>query len=61
MTLGADPADRRAVLAKPTARGRAFFEDACAVRAELETAFLAGLSPARAAVFAAMLDDLVGT
>lgn len=60
VTLVADAADRRAVLAKPTSRGRAFFEDACAVRAELEAEFLAGLSPARAAVFAAILEDLVG-
>src|SRR5215470_3010310 len=29
ITLAVDPADRRAVLATPTARGRAFFEDAC--------------------------------
>ena len=35
ITLAADPADRRAVLAKPTARGKAFYEDACDVRAEL--------------------------
>lgn len=60
ITLAVDPADRRAVLAKPTTRGRAFFEDACAIRAELEAEFLAGLSPSRAAAFVAMLEDLVG-
>lgn len=59
IALGADPADRRAVLAKPTAKGRAFFADACAVRAELEAEFLAGLSPARAATFVALLEELV--
>jgi DNA-binding MarR family transcriptional regulator len=61
VTLATDPTDRRAVLAKPTARGRAFFEDACAVRAELEAEFLARLSPSRAATFVAALQDLVGT
>ena len=59
ITLAVDPADRRAVLAKPTRRGRAFFEDACEVRAELEAEFLAELSPSRAAAFVAMLRDLV--
>src|SRR3954471_5248358 len=47
ITLVADPADGRAVLARPTARGRAFFEDACHVRTELEREFLAKLSPSR--------------
>lgn len=60
ITLGVDPTDGRAVLAKPTARGRAFFEDACQVRAELETEFLAGLSPSRRATFVSLLEDLVG-
>ena len=59
IALGPDPSDRRAVLAKPTTKGRAFFADACAVRAELEAEFLAGLSPTRAASFVAMLDDLL--
>ena len=60
ITLVADPTDRRAVLAKPTQRGRAFFADACDVRTELESEFLARLSPSRAAAFVAMLEDLVG-
>jgi len=60
IVLDDDPGDRRAVLAKPTARGRAFFEDACEVRAELEAEFLAGLTPSRAATFISLLDDLVG-
>lgn len=60
ITLAVDPADRRAVLAKPTRRGRAFFEDACEVRAALEAEFLAELSPSRAATFVALLRDLVG-
>ena len=60
ITLAADPADARAVLAKPTSRGRAFFEDACDVRAELETEFLSKLSATRRAAFVAMLDDLIG-
>jgi len=60
ITLTADPADRRAVLAKPTADGRAFFQDACEVRAELEAEFLAALSPSRAAAFVTTLRTLVG-
>src|SRR4051812_2138527 len=60
VTLAADPADRRAVLARPTARGRAFFEDACEIRAALESEMLARLSPLRASRFVAMLEDLVG-
>jgi DNA-binding MarR family transcriptional regulator len=59
ITLLADPADGRAVLAKPTARGRAFFEDACQVRAELEREFLATLSPSRVNAFVGILEDLV--
>ena len=59
ITLSADPSDARAVLARPTSRGRAFFEDACDVRAELEAEFLARLSPTRAAAFVTMLEDLL--
>ncbi len=59
MTLDVDPLDARAVLAKPTERGRAFLQDACEVRAELESALLGRLSPSRAAAFLAALDDLV--
>ena len=40
-------------------RGRAFFEDACDVRAEVETEFLAALSPSRAETFVATLRVLV--
>jgi DNA-binding MarR family transcriptional regulator len=58
ITLTVDSADRRAVLAMPTSRGRAFFEDACEVRAELEARFLARLSPSRTATFVAILEDL---
>jgi len=60
ITLSVDPSDRRAVLAKPTTRGRAFYEDACDVRAELESGFLSRLSPSRVTTFVALLDDLVG-
>jgi DNA-binding MarR family transcriptional regulator len=60
IVLTDDPTDRRAVLAKPTKRGRAFLEDACDVRAELESEFLARLSPSRRTAFIAMLGDLVG-
>jgi len=60
MTLMVDPLDRRAVLAKPNERGRAFFQDACDVRAELEADLLGGLSPSRAAAFVAALEDLAG-
>lgn len=59
VTLAVDPTDRRAVLAKPTTRGRAFFEDACDVRAQLESRFLGGLSSTRLATFVATLDELV--
>jgi len=59
ITLTVDPADGRAVLAKPTSRGRAFYEDACDVRAELESTFLAKLSPSRVTTFVGMLEDLV--
>lgn len=58
-TLSPDPLDARAVLAKPTERGRAFLQDACEVRAELESALLGRLSPSRSAAFLAALDDLV--
>lgn len=60
LTLVADPRDRRVVLALPTDRGRAFLQDACEVRAELERDFLGRLSPSRAAAFVAVLKDLVG-
>ena len=59
ITLGADPLDGRAVLAKPTARGQKLFEDACAVRAELERLFLSMLTPARSAEFGAALADML--
>jgi DNA-binding MarR family transcriptional regulator len=59
IALAVDPADGRAVLAKPTARGRAFFEDACDIRAELEAEFLGKLSPSRVVAFVSMLEDLV--
>jgi DNA-binding MarR family transcriptional regulator len=58
ITLVADPADGRAVLARPTAQGHAFFEDACQVRAELEKELLAKLAPSRAAAFVKILEDL---
>lgn len=48
VTLQVDPGDRRAVLAKPTERGRAFLQDACEIRAELEAGLLGRLSPAQA-------------
>ena len=59
VSLSVDPTDRRAVLAKPTARGRAFYEDACDVRVKLESDFLSRLSPSRVTTFIALLDDLV--
>jgi len=58
VTLGADRTDRRAVLARPTTRGRTFYEDACEVRATLEKDFLAPLSAPRRAAFVAVLEDL---
>src|SRR5262245_64096239 len=60
VTLAADPLDRRAVLAKPTERGRAFLQDACQVRAELEARYLGRLSATRAAAFVAALEELAG-
>ena len=61
VTLVTDPRDGRAVLAKPTERGRAFLQDACEVRAELETRYLGGLSTRRAAAFVATLKALAAT
>jgi DNA-binding MarR family transcriptional regulator len=58
VTLVADPLDRRAVLAKPTERGRAFLQDACEVRAELEARYLGRLSASRGAAFVATLREL---
>lgn len=58
VSLAADPRDARAVLAKPTERGRAFLQDACEVRSELEAEFLGRLSPSRRAAFVAALNDL---
>jgi DNA-binding MarR family transcriptional regulator len=60
VTLVADPVDRRAVLAKPTERGRAFLQDACEVRAELEAWYLGRLSASRATAFVAALRVLAG-
>jgi len=59
VTLETHPEDGRAVLAVPTERGRAFLQDACEVRAELEARFLGRLSPRRAATFEATLKALV--
>ena len=58
VTLVTDPQDGRAVLAKPTERGRAFLQDACDVRAEIEAIYLGGLSTRRAAEFVATLKEL---
>jgi DNA-binding MarR family transcriptional regulator len=58
VSLVADPLDRRAVLARPTDRGRAFLQDACAVRAELEARYLGRLAPSRATAFVATLKEL---
>jgi DNA-binding MarR family transcriptional regulator len=58
VTLVADPLDRRAVLAKPTERGRAFLHDACEVRAELEARYLGRLSRSQSAAFVATLKQL---
>jgi len=43
-----------------TEAGEAFYEDACDVRAELESGFLSRLSASRVTTFVALLDDLVG-
>ena len=59
VTLTSDPADARAVLVKPTERGRRFLQDACEVRAELEARYLGRLSRRRAAELEAMLRELV--
>ena len=59
VTLVPDPLDGRAVLAKPTERGRAFLQDACAVRAELEALYLGRLTARRAAAFVTTLKELV--
>lgn len=61
VTLVADPRDRRAVLAVPTERARALFQDACEIRAELEAQFLGQLSASRAAAFVEALKELVAS
>ncbi|HEY4648483.1 MAG TPA: MarR family winged helix-turn-helix transcriptional regulator [Gemmatimonadales bacterium] len=59
VTLAVDPADRRAMLVRPTERGRAFFQDACEIRGELEDRFLGQLSPSRRKAFIAALEELI--
>lgn len=58
VTLVIDPSDRRAVLAKPTERGRSFLQDACEIRAELEARFLGRLPAARTLAFVDALAEL---
>jgi DNA-binding MarR family transcriptional regulator len=60
VTLEADPTDKRVVLAKPTERGRAFLQDACAVRAELEAEFLGKLSAAKQKEWVGALRAMTG-
>jgi DNA-binding MarR family transcriptional regulator len=60
VTLEADPRDKRAVLARPTERGRAFLQDACAVRAALEADFLGKLPAGRRGEWVAALKVMVG-
>jgi DNA-binding MarR family transcriptional regulator len=60
VSLVIDPRDRRAVLAKPTERGRSFLQDACEIRTELEARFLGRLPAARALAFVDALEELVG-
>jgi DNA-binding MarR family transcriptional regulator len=59
ISLVSDPADGRAILAKPTDRGRSLFQDACEVRARLEEQFLSGLTRSSAAAFKRALLDLL--
>ena len=59
VTLEADPTDKRAVLAKPTERGRAFLQDACEVRAELEAEFLGKLPVLRRTAWISALKSMV--
>jgi len=59
VTLVTDPLDGRAVLAKPTERGRAFLQDACEVRAELEARYLGQISARHATAFVTTLKKLV--
>jgi DNA-binding MarR family transcriptional regulator len=60
ITLDADPRDGRAVLAVPTERGRAFLQDACEVRSELEAKFLGEVSGSRAEAWVRTLKQMVG-
>jgi DNA-binding MarR family transcriptional regulator len=57
--LMTDPSDRRAVRVVPAKKGRSFLADACAVRREIESEFLARLGPDRSRLFLKALDDLV--
>lgn len=59
VTLEADPRDRRAVLAVPTERARAFLQDACEVRAELEAEFLGKLARPGAAAWIAAVKHMI--
>lgn len=59
ITLASDPQDGRAVLARPTERGRSFLQDACEVRDELEKRYLRTLTPRQVAGFVATLKALV--
>jgi len=59
VTLETDPRDKRAVLARPTERGRAFLQDACEVRAKLESGFLGKLSASRAAEWVAAVKAMI--
>jgi DNA-binding MarR family transcriptional regulator len=54
-----NPNDRRAVLVRPTDRGRTFLEDACAVRRQLEDAFFEGADVGRRQAFLATLDAML--
>ena len=54
-----NPKDRRAVLVLPTDRGRAFLEDACTVRRELEDAFFEGADEGRRQAFLSTLDAML--
>jgi len=59
VTLVPDPLDGRAVLAKPTERGRSFLQDACDVRDEIEKRYLRTLTPRQVAAFVSTLKAMV--
>ncbi|HUX38560.1 MAG TPA: MarR family winged helix-turn-helix transcriptional regulator, partial [Rectinemataceae bacterium] len=59
VSLEPHPHDGRAVLVRPTQRGRDFLEAACAVRRDLEIEFFRDFSESERKLFLALLDRIL--